>query len=109
MSQFADYELKEFDASGLTGSFQNFGAALANPCFHFWIYNGSNVDVYVSLDGSNNTWRIPQDTPFFVNAYDRHNTLLEGSILIKDGTQLQIKQVTGAGTGTIIANLAVLV
>lgn len=105
MSKFASFELKEFDSASLTAAFQTFGTALSNPAYHLEIDNTSDVDVYISIDGSNNTWRIAAGAILPIPSYQRHNTLNEASYVLKSGTQLQIKQVTAAGTGFIIANI----
>ena len=99
------FELKEFNAASLTSDYQNFGTATSNPCFYAVIFNASNVDVYISTDGSTNDIRIPATGYLPITSYPRHNTLIQGSYVFKAGTQLSIKQVTGSGTGTIIANI----
>lgn len=105
MALFTYFELKEFDSASLTGSFQNFGDALSKPCFQGHIYNGSDVDVYITTDGSNNQLRIASGESLPLVSATRFNSLTEGVIIFKQGTQLQIRQVTAAGTGTISANL----
>lgn len=105
MALFTYFELKEFDSASLTGSFQNFGSALSRPSFEVEIYNGSDVDAYISTDGSTNEIRIASGERLPFRMANRYNAQTEGVIIFKEGTQLQIRQVTGAGTGTIFANI----
>lgn len=105
MSLLAGLELKEFDAASLTGSFQNFGAILANPGYYVVLSNESNVGVYITTDGTTNQIRLSPGQILPLTFYSRHNTLTEGAYVLKKGTQLQIKQVTAAGVGAIIANV----
>lgn len=104
MALFTEFELKEFDSASLTGAYQNFGTALTNPCYEVIISNESNVAVYISKDGSDDI-RVGAGVTITVTALRRFNTLTEAVYLYKTGTQLQIKQVTGAGTGTVVANV----
>lgn len=105
MSLNSDLELKEFNAASLTGSYQTFGAATSNPSYYAYFFNASDVDVYISRDGSTNDLRIPANSSLPLTYFSRHNTLTKGSSIFKKGTQLYVKQVTAAGTGTIIANI----
>lgn len=105
MALFAGLELKEFNAASLTGSFQNFGTALSNPCYYIVISNESDVGVYISIDGTNNTIRLSPGQILPLTYFSRHNAYTEGAYVLKKGTQLSIKQVTAAGTGAIIANI----
>lgn len=105
MALFTYFELKEFNSASLTGSFQNFGSALSRPCYECEITNDSDVDVYISTDGSTNELRIAAATTLDMSGSTRYNTQTEGVILFKQGTQLQIRQVTAAGTGAIFANI----
>lgn len=105
MSQYASFELKEFNAASLTGAYQNFGTALSDPCYEMIIFNTSDVDVYVSKDGTNDTWRIPSGSNLPVRPSNKIDSLNRSSFILKVGDQLEIKQVTAAGTGNIIANL----
>lgn len=106
MAQFSSFELKEFDSASLTGSLQNLGSALSNPAYEMTINNDSDVHAYISADGTNNTWRIADGQSLVLRAKDADASLDEASILLKSGVQLKIKQVTGAGTGFITANIS---
>lgn len=106
MSKFASFELKEFDSASLTGAYQVFGSALSNPAYHLEIDNASDVDVYVSTDGSSDTWRIAAGAILSIPFYQSNNSLNEASYVLKSGIQLQIKQTSASGTGYIMANIA---
>lgn len=105
MSLVSGYELKEFDTASLTGSYQNLGSALSNPAYYAVIVNDSDVDVYISTDGSTDHFRIPSGATLPFSTYPRHNLKTLAACLFKNGTQLEIKQVTGTGTGYISINL----
>lgn len=103
MALFTRYELKEFDTSTLSDSFQDFGMALSNPAIHAEFINTSTVDVYVSIDGSTNTFRIPAEKSVPIPSSPRNNN--DGSFVFTKGTQLQVKQVDDAAAGTLIAHI----
>lgn len=105
MSLASGLELKEFNAASLTGSYQNLGTAILNPAYSMVLSNESDVGVYISLNGSTNDIRLSAGQILPLTAYSKHNNLLQGSYICKSGVQLQIKQVTGAGTGVIIVNI----
>ena len=105
MSFESHLELKEFDGASLTRVYQNLGSALSNPCYYAYLINDSDVDVYISKDGSTNHIRLPSGVQIPLTYYSRHNSLIQGSYLFSSGTQLSIKQVTTAGTGFITINL----
>ncbi len=103
MAQFYSFELKEFDAANLTGSFQNLGTSLSNPARYVHINNGSDVDVYITNDGSNNLFRVPAGQPLPMPASrDKRD---EGAFIFSSQDQLQIKQTTGTGTGFIAVHI----
>jgi hypothetical protein len=105
MALFAGLELKVFNAASLSGSFQNLGAVLANPCYQAVLSNESDVGVIITTDGSTSQIQLSPGQILPLSYYSRHNTLTEGAYVLKKGTQLQIKQVTAAGTGSIIVNI----
>lgn len=105
MTQVSGIELKEFDAASLTGAYQNFGSTLTNSAYYAYITNGSDVDVYLTTDGSTNQLRIHSGASVPLPYFSRHNTLTRASSVFPNGVQIQIKQVTAAGTGFISANI----
>lgn len=104
MALYTDFEIKEFNAASLTAGYQVFGAVLTHPCYEAEIVNESNVAVYISVDGTNNSIRVGAGMPIRMKGLPRHDTWSKGEYLLKEGTQLYIKQVTGAGTGIIVFN-----
>jgi len=105
MALFTYFELKEFNSATLTGAYQNLGSALTRPCYACNIYNGSDVDVYISTDGSTDDLRVASGESLSLAARAAWDIPRDGVILFKKATQLEIKQVTAAGTGTIVVNL----
>jgi hypothetical protein len=96
MSKIKELELKEFDADGLTDTYQNFGSALSNPGIEITLSNDSDVDAYITKDGSSNWIRIrANSTITFGDTTDTRN--VSDEYVLKKGAQLKIKQVTGAG------------
>ena len=102
MARLKEVELFEFDGDSLTGSYQNFGSALSNPGIEITVSNDSAVDAYISKDGTKRWMRVRANSAITLG-----NTTSgqDGSeeYLLPTGTQLEIKQVTGAGdAGTAI-------
>lgn len=105
MSKVLKTELKEFDAASLTGSYQNFGAALSNAAIKIQFINASDVDVYVT-DGTS-VWRVAAEGTVTFDEQFMRNDHQGSRIHVADQGQLQIKQVTAAGTGSIWAHVVV--
>lgn len=105
MSIISGKELKEFNAASLSGTYQNFGSALSSPCYYAYFVNKSDVDAYITSDGSSNQIRLPSNSTVPMTFFSWHNHYIKGSSLFAKGAQLQIKQVTAPGTGTIFVNL----
>ena len=104
MVLYTSFEIKEFNSAALTAAYQAFGTVLSNPCYAGTIVNESTVPVYVSVDGTTNNFRIGAGNILELSSLPRHSTLTMGEYLLKKGTQLYIKQTTGAGTGIIVFN-----
>lgn len=106
MSRIFGVELKEFDATSLSGSYQNFGSTLSNPAVKIQFYNTSDVDCYISKDGTNDTFRIPANGAL---TFDENTVVANADspeYYLAEGTQLEVKQVSGAGSdGDIIAHI----
>ena len=106
MSRLASYELFEFDATTLSGAFQDFGTPISNPVIIISFFNTSDVEVYITIDGINNTWRVPASATLTLDSRDISDNNNDSIYLIRKGAQLQVLQVTAAGTlGDIIANI----
>jgi len=104
MALSSAFEIKEFNATTLTNVYQAFGAVLTYPCYEATIINESNVAVYVSVDGTTNSFRVGAGKTLSLSTLPRQTTLTKGEYLLNKGTQLYIKQTTGAGTGIIVLN-----
>lgn len=110
MTKEFDYEVRTFDTSSLSGSFQNMGAALSNPVVIMSISNPSDVGVIISKDGTTTNWQIPSLGTLTLDSRDIQEARGGPTrYLLNKGTQLEIKQVTGSGTGTVVVNLTELV
>ena len=105
MAQFYRFELKEFDTSTLSGTFQNFGTALLTAAKYAEFINTSTVDAYITIDGTNNSFRVPAGKTVPVPSYPQHNANNDGSFVFKKGTQLKVKQVTAGAAGALIAHI----
>lgn len=109
MAKLVDFESKTFDATSLTGSFQNLGAVLSEPAIVLTLYNTSDVDVIVTKDGSTSNWIIPTLGTLTVDSREASSSQDPDLRLLPKSAQLKVKQVTGAGTsGDIIANITTL-
>lgn len=99
-------ELKEFDATTLDGTYQNFGTAISNPATKLQFLNTSDVDIYVSDDGVTNKFRIPAGASI---TFDESTAPLPNKgaeYYLAEGIQLSVTQVTGAGgSGNLIGHI----
>lgn len=106
MSRILPIELKEFVATTLNGTYQNFGSALAHPAIKMQVYNNSDVDVYISKNGTSNMLRIPAYGTLTLDESTLYFRGIDQEYYLPLGTQLTVKQVTGAATvGSIIAHI----
>lgn len=106
MSRLLNIELKEFDATALDGTYKNLGSALSNPAIKIMFFNTSNVDAYISLDGSTNKLRLPSGSALTFDESMYNIPANPQEYYFPEGQQLTVTQVTGAGTsGNIIAHI----
>jgi len=105
MAEFTKFELKEFDTATLSGTFQNFGSVLGGAAHYAEFINTSTVDVYVTIDGTNNALRIPAGKSVPLPSYPQHNANNDSAFVLRKGIQLKVKQVTGAAAGALIAHI----
>lgn len=98
---------RTFDATSLSGSYQDVGGVMASGVIGFTIYNTSDADAQVSFnDGSTNGPIIPAASSFSSERFEQLKNKETGTYVIPEGAQIQVKQVTGAGTGgDIIVNI----
>ena len=100
------FEYKTFDATSLTGSYQNLGSVATNPVRKLALWNTSDVDCIISTDGTNDEFYLPAGGTLFIDEWRSNMRNANASYVLSDGTQLEVKQVTGAGaSGDIIAQL----
>jgi len=107
MSRLLPIELKEFDATALTGANQNFGSVLLNPAIKISIFNTSNQDCYVTANivvglllrvPANGTLTLDESTLYFRG--------VDQEYYIPRGTQLQLRRLTTTATsGNVIAHV----
>lgn len=107
MSRILPIELKEFVASTLNGTDQNFGTALLNPAIKINIFNTSDVDCYVDYDGTVDIHlRIPAGGVLTLDESTLYFRGIDQEYYIPTGAQLTVTQVTApATTGNIIAHI----
>ena len=107
MSRILPIELKEFDATTLNGTDQNFGSALSNPAIKISIFNTSNVDVYMDYNGVIDLhMRIPANGTITLDESTLYFRGIDQEYYLPRSSQLTLTQVTGAGTsGNIIAHI----
>ncbi len=98
---------RSFDSASLTASYQDVGAVMASPVLGYIIYNDSTVAVQISFnDGSTDGPIIPAGGSFSDNRYVQYNNYSNAYYVLPTGAQIQIKQVTAAGTGSVYVNIA---
>ena len=105
MSQYSNFELKEFNTASLTSGFQNLGAALSNAAKFVHVFNTSTVDAYITNDNSTNIIRIPAGKDLPLSPYPFYGNDKESSFIFPKGTQLKVKQVTAAAAGAIVVHI----
>jgi hypothetical protein len=94
--------LRTFDAASLTGSLQNVGAIIPFATQKITFINTSDVDVLIA-DGTNeDNFRIPAMGTLSIGESLNNAAGVQTKFVLRENTQLQIVQVTAAGTGTII-------
>lgn len=103
MGRLRVFSYRTFDATSLTGSYQDVGAVLTAPCVEYTVHNTSDVDAILSFDdGTSNSLYVPAGENVRSAAFEPQ----DAEFLISKNAQIQVKQVTGAGaSGDIIMNL----
>jgi len=100
MGRLLPVELKEFDATTLDATDQDFGTVLTNPALKFSAFNTGNTDVYIDYAGV---------VPFRIRVpalgtitFDESTLYFRGiaqEYYLPRGAQLTVTQVTGPSTG----------
>lgn len=107
MSRILPVELKEFIATSLNGTDQNFGTPLINPAIKISVFNTSDVDCYMDYDGVVNLhMRIPANGTITLDESTLYFRGVDQEYYLPRGAQLTVTQVTAPGTeGAIIAHI----
>lgn len=107
MSRILPIELKEFDATALNGTDQNFGTALANPAIKIQVFNSGNTDVYIGIPDESEYIRVPAYGTLTLDESTLYFRGVDQEYYLSKGTQLTVTQVTGPSTdgGAIIAHV----
>ncbi len=107
MGRILPIELKEFVATGLNGTNQNFGSPLENPAIKISVFNTSNVDCYLDYNGTIPLhMRIPAGSAITLDESTLYFRGVDQEFYIPRGAQLTVTQVTAAGaSGAIIAHI----
>lgn len=107
MSRILPIELKEFDATTLNGTDQNFGTALANPAIKIQVFNTGNTDAYIGISGDSEYIRVPAFATLTLDESTLYFRGVDQEYYLKKGTQLTVTQVTGPSTagGSIISHV----
>ena len=108
MPRILPIELKEFDATMLDGTDQNFGSVLSNPAIKICVINTSDVDCYVDCDMTVPfRMRVPAGGAITLDESTLYFRGVDQEYYLPKGAQLTITQVTGAGSdGNIICHLS---
>lgn len=98
---------RTFDMTGLSGSYQDVGVVMASAVVGFVMYNTSDVDCQLSFDdGTTDTIIIPAGGTFSSSRFSQITNQENITYLIAEGAQIQVKQITGAGTtGDLYINI----
>lgn len=107
MSRILPIELKEFVASTLNGTNQNFGSVLLNPAIKINVFNTSDVDCYMDYNGVIDLrLRIPAGGVITLDESTLYFRGIDQEYYLPRGSQLTLTQVTGPATsGNIIAHI----
>lgn len=97
--------LRTFDAAAITGNFQDVGDPIPFPTMKVTFINTSGVDVLITDQSSEEDIRIPANGTMSIGEGRVKINYDNNSVVFDKNAQLQIKQVTGAGVGTIIIQL----
>lgn len=105
MTEITEFDVKVFSAAALTGLYQAFDTVMLYPCYECTIINESDADVYISVNGTDDSFRVGAGKTLRMQGLNRNKTINKGEYLFEAGTQLYIKHNIGPGSGFIVANL----
>lgn len=92
--------VRELAFSGISGSYATVGTPLTDHARIINFNNSTNVDIYISLDGTTNNLRLAANT---FQLFDfSTNKIQDDGLFVPIGTQFYAKQVSGApASGTV--------
>src|SRR5579872_5470892 len=91
--------VREVAAASITASYVALGAATTHYGRVFGMYNSCNVDIYVSLDGVNNHFRIAASS-FQLFDVTANEVSPEQGYFLSKGTQFYIKETEQGAPGS---------
>lgn len=97
--------LRTFDTATLTASFQDIGAQVGFPVSKMAIFNPSNVDILITDQLSEDDIEVPAGGTLSLGEGLSNDNGTSTKFVFPANVQLQIKQVTGVGTGIIVMQL----
>jgi len=100
MSQYKRWKGK-FDASSLTGTFQDIGDTIDFPSLKMTVTNTSDVGVLITDGSEEDDFEIPGGGSLSIGEVTGDITS-RNKYVFTANTQLKVKQVTASGTGNII-------
>lgn len=94
--------LRSLAFGGISGTYANLGTALTTNARMFKLTNGTNGDIFVSLDGTNNHMFLPAGS---FTLYDLSTNsppiAVTDNLVLAIGTQFRVKQSTAPNTGAV--------
>lgn len=105
MGNLLRVEKFKFNSASLSGSLQNFGTAIQDAAIKINFINASDVACIIQNINGTFVVELPAtSTLTFDESYPKNDNNT-GKYYLGKGEQLQIIQVTGTGTGNIIAHI----
>lgn len=88
--------VREVAFGGISGTYAAIGTALTDHARIIRIANSTNAEIYVSLDGTTNNFRLAINS--FALFDFSTNKIRDDGLFVAVGTQFYVKQVSGAPT-----------
>lgn len=86
--------VREVAFGGISGTYATVGGVLTDHARIVRMANSTNVEVYISVDGTNNNFRLAANS--FVLIDFSTNKIRDDGLFVSVGTQFYVKQVSGA-------------
>lgn len=91
--------LRSLAFGSISGTYAAVGSALANPARIVHVYNGTDADMFFSIDGTNNHFIVPSGG--FILFDFTTNKSIDPGLFISQGTIFYVKQVTAPTSGSV--------